>query len=91
MTLLSAVSKLQTFWKYTYDLNTKFCFCLLVVVNGMHQLFGHIGVRANNSVTVTMLNACLQLIEDPSYEVRVAFRYGKQTDINLLKQLHVLK
>ena len=44
------------------------------VIGNLQRLFGHISVRSNNAVSVSMMEACLQLIDDPEHRVRMAFR-----------------
>ncbi|KAL5004570.1 hypothetical protein ScPMuIL_018026 [Solemya velum] len=42
-------------------------------IQSLKRIFGHIGVRSNNTAIVNMLNSCLVLIEDPNYQVRMEF------------------
>lgn len=41
----------------------------------LERIFGHIGVRSNNTATITMLKICLNLIQDSDFNVRELFRW----------------
>ncbi|KAL4227217.1 hypothetical protein ACF0H5_012662 [Mactra antiquata] len=43
------------------------------LVNSMRLIFGHIGVRKNNTATINILNTALTLIEDCDYDTRTLF------------------
>ena len=45
------------------------------MVKSIELLFGHMTVRSANSPAANVLNACLQLVHDPDYKVRKAFRW----------------
>lgn len=56
-----------------------YCICFVMTVTGLiscslERIFGHIGVRSNNTATITMLKICLNLIQDSDFNVRELFR-----------------
>nr|XP_022332154.1 serine/threonine-protein kinase ATR-like isoform X2 [Crassostrea virginica] len=46
---------------------------LKLISCSLERIFGHIGVRSNNSATISMLKSCLSLIQDPDFSVREQF------------------
>nr|XP_034325117.1 serine/threonine-protein kinase ATR isoform X2 [Crassostrea gigas] len=46
---------------------------LRLISCSLERIFGHIGVRSNNTATITMLKICLNLIQDSDFNVREKF------------------
>ena len=44
-------------------------------IKSLRRMFGHIGVRKNNTATIQILKKSLVMTHDTDYSIRCAFRY----------------
>ena len=48
---------------------------ILEFIKSLRRMFGHIGVRKNNTATIQILKKSLVMTHDTDYSIRCAFRY----------------